>query len=59
MRPKVITLCDATWKLAKEKENFSEWVRAQLLATDEDKIEKDRVAFLYWKKNGVWPEWYE
>ena len=59
MRPKVITLCEATWKLAMEKENFSEWVRAQLLATDEKRIEKDTVAFQYWKENGVWPEWYQ
>jgi len=29
--PVNISLCDATFKLAKEKENFSEWVRQQLL----------------------------
>mgnify|MGYP003641588645 FL=1 len=45
MRTKVITLCDETWKMAQEKPNFSEWVRAQLLASDEKEIEKGKKAF--------------
>jgi len=31
MHQKMISLCPATFKLAKDKENFSEWVRQQLL----------------------------
>jgi len=58
MRQKVITLCDETWKMAQEKPNFSEWVRAQLLANDERRKEQDRIAQAYWKKHGTWPEWY-
>jgi len=59
MRPKVVSLCDETWALAMEKENFSEWVRAQLLATDEKRIEQDAKAIKIWKKTGEWPEWYQ
>lgn len=32
--PVNISLCDVTFKLAKEKENFSEWVRHQLLSNE-------------------------
>jgi hypothetical protein len=31
MHQKMITLCTTTFLLAKRKENFSEWVRQQLL----------------------------
>lgn len=59
MRQKAVTLCDATWKLAMEKENFSEWVRSQLLASDEKETAKRNKAVEIWKKTGVWPEWYQ
>ena len=59
MRPKVVSLCDETWKLAMEKDNFSEWVRSQLLATDESRIEQDAKAIAIWKSTGEWPEWYQ
>jgi len=58
MRTKVITLCDKTWQMAQEKPNFSEWVRAQLLANDEKRKEMDDVAYAHFKKHGTWPEWY-
>ena len=59
MRPKVVSLCDETWALAMEKDNFSEWVRSQLLAADEKRIEVDAKAIAIWKKTGEWPEWYQ
>ena len=58
MKTKVITLCDKTWALAKEKKNFSEWVRAQLLASDEVEIDKGNKAFKIFQETGKWPEWY-
>ena len=33
----MISLCSETLKLAENKNNFSEWVRSQLLKTDETK----------------------
>lgn len=59
MRTKVITLCEETWALAMKKPNFSEWVRSQLLASDEKRIEQDLKATEIWKKTGEWPEWYQ
>ena len=35
MRPINVTLCSTTWELAKQKANFSAWVRRKL--DDEDK----------------------
>jgi hypothetical protein len=32
-------LCEETWALSGEMENFSEWVRARLLANDERTID--------------------
>ncbi len=58
MRPKVITLCEATWKLAMEKENFSEWVRAQLLATDEVTIQEVKDAHAFKEEHGRFPLWF-
>lgn len=31
MRPINVTLCSTTWELAKEKANFSAWVRRKLI----------------------------
>jgi len=31
MRPINVTLCSTTWELAKEKNNFSAWVRRKLI----------------------------
>tara|TARA_R110000751_G_scaffold197448_2_gene302557 strand:+ start:63 stop:242 length:180 start_codon:yes stop_codon:yes gene_type:complete len=58
MRQKMVTLCDETWTMAMKKPNFSEWVRAMLLADDERRKEMDDVAFAHWKDHGTWPEWY-
>ena len=55
----MITLCDETWKLAQAMPNFSEWVRYQLLASDERRKELDDKAFKIWKETGDWPEWYQ
>ena len=55
---KVVSLCEATWQLAKEKENFSEWVRAQLLATDETRIQEEKDAHAFKKEHGRFPLWY-
>ena len=59
MRTKVITLCEETWIMASNKLNFSEWVRAQLLAEDERRREQDRKADEIFKATGQWPEWYQ
>jgi len=59
MRQKMITLCEETWALAQAIPNFSEWVRARLLETDERRKEMDDVAFKQWKETGKWPEWYQ
>lgn len=56
---KTISLCAETAELAARLPNFSEWVRARLLETDEKRKEQDDVAFKYWKEHGVWPEWYQ
>ena len=58
MKNKMITLCDETFALAKLIPNFSEWVRARLLETDERRKEQDDKAFKIWKETGNWPEWY-
>lgn len=59
MKNKMITLCDETWALAQNIPNFSEWVRAKLLETDEKRREMDDVAFKIWRETGAWPEWYQ
>lgn len=59
MRQKMITLCDETYALAQAMPNFSEWVRYQLLASDERRKELDGKAFKIWKETGEWPEWYQ
>lgn len=58
MRVKNVSLCSVTWELAMAKPNFSEWVRAQLLATDEKEIEMGKKAFAIFQETGKWPEWY-
>ena len=43
MRPINVSLCSTTWELAKEKANFSGWVRRKLMeekGIDEDHEEK-------------------
>jgi hypothetical protein len=35
-----VMLCEKTWTMSGEMENFSEWVRARLLANDEHEIER-------------------
>ena len=39
MRPINVSLCSTTWELAKEKANFSEWVRKKLM--EEKGIDND------------------
>jgi len=58
MRQKVITLCDETWRLAQEKPNFSEWVRAQLLQNDEERIEERKAASAFKVEHGRFPKWW-
>ncbi len=58
MRPKVVTLCDKTWQLAQEKPNFSEWVRAMLLETDEQMIEDRKAALEFKQQHGRFPKWW-
>lgn len=58
MRTKVITLCDATWHLAKEKPNFSAWVRAMLLQNDEERLEERRAALEFREEHGRFPKWW-
>ena len=59
MRKKLINLCAKTAELASKKENFSEWVRAMLLAeVEEDEIER-QAALEFREKNGRWPRWWQ
>ncbi|GAG62968.1 unnamed protein product [marine sediment metagenome] len=55
---KVISLCEKTYAIAQSMDNFSAWVRGQLLATDEKEIELAKKADEHFKKTGTWPEWY-
>ena len=58
MRTKVITLCDETWRMAKQMPNFSRWVRAQLLANDEHQIEERKAAIAFKEEHGRFPKWW-
>jgi len=58
MRTKVISLCDETWQLAADMENFSMWVRSQLLMLDEGRLKMAKAADAYLKQHGSYPEWY-
>lgn len=59
MRPKVISLCDETWRLAQEMPNFSEWVRSVLLERDEQAIEDKKAAYEFKEKHGRFPKWWK
>lgn len=58
MRTKVISLCDETWQLACDMENFSMWVRSQLLMLDEGRLKMAKAADAYLKQHGTYPEWW-
>jgi len=45
MRPINVSLCSTTWELAKEKANFSEWVRMKLLEGRE--LVQNKVIYRY------------
>ena len=46
MRPLNVSLCDETYKLAKQKSNFSSWVR--------DQLRSERNKREAWKKESRW-----
>jgi len=54
----VISLCDETWQLAADMDNFSMWVRSQLLMLDENRLKMAKAADAYLKEHGAYPEWY-
>jgi len=55
----VISLCDETWQLAADMDNFSMWVRSQLLMLDENRLKMAKAADAYLKQHGTYPEWYQ
>ena len=55
---KVVSLDEKTWAIASKMDNFSAWVRGQLLATDENELALAKKADAHFKKTGTWPEWY-
>lgn len=42
---KMISLCSETLKLAENKPNFSQWVRSQLLKSDETKRNQNNLIY--------------
>jgi len=58
MRQKAVTLCDATWAMAQEKENFSEWVRSILLEQDEETQVEKKAAEKFFVEHGRYPRWW-
>lgn len=52
MRHKTITLCPTTYEIARKMDNFSAWIRIQLLAFDNEGESLDAAVRQrnYWKK---------
>ena len=52
MRHKTITLCPTTYEIARKMDNFSAWIRMQILAFDQggESLEDAIRQRNYWKK---------